>query len=246
MPYTLRPEAKLKRPARYRQTTEEESSTPPEPDSSDQDFSGQDAATQGLSRSNNSATNPNPSGPSSFTINAPHFSSDSPPLFDMSTPPRAAFLGAINPPSPQETRKMAHIKYVKKRTRVEEQPRAPPARDRGARPSRASQRASAPTPEPEPTIIPNRPAAFPSLPANAPPSPPADVTLSGHSMSELMEAMETDDTEQVKMIKDYFSHQYKEGTSSWYADLRRRWDPDMEDSTVRSTFHELYSTHRAT
>ena len=127
---------------------------------------------------------------------------------------------------------MANIKYIKKRSGDGQQPQAAPARDLAMRPSRTSQRAAASAPEPEPTHIPQKPAAFPSLPANAPPSPPLDPTLSGHGMRELMAAMETNDETLMEHIKDHFKIGYEAGTDPWYAALRRRWDPQMVDSKV--------------
>jgi hypothetical protein len=152
----------------------------------------------------------------------------------MSTAHRVALAGASNPSNTPETRKMANVKYVKKRPRDQEQPDAPPVRDRAGR-TRPSQRATAPDTEPEPTFSSSKPAAFPSLSANAPPSPspPAVMTFSGHGMVELMDAMETNDDGRVGSIKRHFDHEYEAGTSPWYADLRSRWDPNTQDSPVR-------------
>lgn len=240
MPYSLRDLAKLKRPARYRHTTDEESTTP-EPTSSDQgtDVSDQDAETysQGLLRTNTAAANPDPSNSSSFTTDAVHFTQNSlsPPF--MSNASHAAPTSASNLPNPQESRKMANIKYVKKRSADGQQPQVAPARDLAMRPSRTSQRAAAPTSEPESTHVPRKPAAFPSLPANAPPLAPMDPTFSGHGVRELMAAMETNDETRMEHIKDHFKIKYEAGTDPWYAALRRRWDPEMVDSKVRETEH---------
>ncbi|KAI4693741.1 uncharacterized protein J4E84_002316 [Alternaria hordeiaustralica] len=125
---------------------------------------------------------------------------------------------------------MANIKYVKKRSGDEQQPQAAPVvRDFAMRPSRTSQRAAASEPEPEPTHVPQKPAAFPSLPANTPP-PPFDPKFSGHGMRELMAAIETGDKTRMEHIKDHFKIEYEAGKDPWYVALRRRWDPKMVDS----------------
>jgi len=128
---------------------------------------------------------------------------------------------------------MANIKYVKKRSGDGQQPQAAPvARDFAMRSSRTSQRAAASDPEPEPAHVPQKPAAFPSLPANAPP-PPFDPKFSGHGMRELMAAIETNDKTRMEHIKGHFKIEYEAGKDPWYVALRRRWDPKMVDSKVR-------------
>ncbi|KAI4927187.1 uncharacterized protein J4E92_006353 [Alternaria infectoria] len=139
---------------------------------------------------------------------------------------------------------MANIKYVKKRSGDEQQPQAAPVvRDFAMRPSRTSQRAAASEPEPEPTHVPQKPAAFPSLPANTPP-PPFDPKFSGHGMRELMAAIETGDKTRMEHIKDHFKIEYEAGKDPWYVALRRRWDPKMVDSKV--TFESLWTSLRQT
>ncbi|KAI4649355.1 hypothetical protein J4E93_003672 [Alternaria ventricosa] len=140
---------------------------------------------------------------------------------------------------------MANIKYVKKSSGDGQQPQAAPVvRDFAMRPSRTSQRAAASDPEPEPTHVPQKPAAFPSLPANAQPSPPFDPKFSGHGMRELMAAIETKDETRMEHIKDHFKIKYEAGKDPWYAALRRRWDPKMVDSKV--TFESLWVSLRQT
>ena len=226
MPYSLRPEAKLKRPARYNETGDLDFSDSPEPKSGNRDSV---IDLDEFSLSDTLTADPSTPEPSSFTTDALHLSQTPPSKMDISGVPRSAIPSTIGIPNPPKSRKMANVKYVKKRRRED----TPPESKRARRTNKAAQRVAASLEdEPSPALSAPRPSAFPSLAGNAPPLPSATVEYTKHGLRELMEAIVDEDDERVRKIKRQFAVEYEVGTGFWYEDLRNSWPPKMEEPAV--------------
>ena len=148
--------------------------------------------------------------------------------------------------------KMANVKFVKtkKRPRADDaQPEhlddTPPPRRPAGRPRKAHRAvtaaASAPAVLPEielaVTFAHPKPAAFPSLPTDRPPSPAPTIAdnFAGNGMREMMDALEKADKETVTAIQRHIDGLYATGTDKWYEELRGRWGKDESDTGVSKT-----------
>lgn len=139
---------------------------------------------------------------------------------------------------------MANTKIVKANPRRTDEHREtepddpPPAGNHTKNPNKISRRnrALALTPK---FAFP-KPAAFPSLPTDAPPpSQPESAATdqsSVHSMKELFEAIESQDQARVAAIKQSIDRMYRESENEWYAELRKRWSPDEVEEIVSTTW----------
>jgi hypothetical protein len=115
---------------------------------------------------------------------------------------------------------MAHVKYVKKPSRENASPETKRARHFN---KTAKRIATSLEDGHSPAFSAPRPAAFPSLTDNAPPSLPVAIELTKHGMRELVEAMDAEDYERVRKIKRQFAAKYEADTSVWYDSLRKNW-----------------------
>ncbi|RAR02046.1 FMI2 protein [Stemphylium lycopersici] len=216
MPYSLRPESSLKLPERYRQVDDEEDNHPPNPRPADNGTAihTQESLLAGPEDLTSFANIYPPPRPSSLTAQHPHFFQPARTDF-VSTTNFTTPTNASSHRQPPERLNMANIKIVRAAPRRSEgedrHHHELSSRSRSGRATKASQRNIAP---PTPTIP--KPAAFPSLPTNVPPSPQAHHQNPGHGMKELFEAMEDDDEERVTATKQYVDRMYQADTSECY------------------------------
>ncbi|KAB2104577.1 hypothetical protein AG0111_0g6535 [Alternaria gaisen] len=191
MPYELRPEAKLKRPARYDESDDSDLSGSPEPRSESRDS----VIDSKVSPPPNTLTvTPGAPNPLTLPTGAPHLSQNPSPEKDKPEVPRATIPNTSDTWRPLKSRGMAHVKYVKKPSRENASPETKRARHF----NKTAKRVATPLEDgPSPAFSAPRPAAFPSLTDNAPPSPPVAIELTKHGMRELVEAMDAEDYERV-------------------------------------------------
>ncbi|CAN9407653.1 unnamed protein product [Alternaria alternata] len=231
MPYELRPEAKLKRPARYDESDDSDLSSPPEPRSEN----GDSVIDSQVSPPPNTLTaTPGAPNPLTLPTGAPHLSPNPSPEKDKPEVPRATIPNTSDPRGPLKSRGMAHVKYVKKPSRENASPETKRARHFN---KTAKRIATSLEDGPSPAFSAPRPAAFPSLTDNAPPSLPVAIELTKHGMRELVEAMDAEDYERVQKIKRQFAAKYEADTSVWYDSLRKNWPTAV-------TFEELWPSIR--
>ena len=232
MPYSLRPENSLKLPQRYRQADDGEDNNPPNPRPADNGTAShtQSSLLAGPENLTSSANIYPPPRPSSLTTQHPRFSQPAGADFvsttDLTTP-----TNVNSHRQPPERLNMANIKIVKAASRRSEgedrHHHDLPSRSRTGRVTKASLRNPAP-----PALTIPKPAAFPSLPTDVPPSPQTYAQNPGYSMKDLFEAMEDDDEERVTAIKQRVDRMYQSDTNEWYAELRGRWAPKQAETTV--------------
>ncbi|RYO69628.1 hypothetical protein AA0113_g4028 [Alternaria arborescens] len=191
MPYELRPEAKLKRPARYDESDDSDLSGSPEPRSESRDSV---IDSQVSPPPNTLTATPGAPNPLTLPTGAPHLSQNPSPEKDKPEVPRATIPNTSDPRRPLKSRGMAHVKHVKKPSRENASPETKRARHF----NKTAKRVATPLEDgPSPAFSAPRPAAFPSLTDNAPPSPPVAIELTKHGMRELAEAMDAEDYERV-------------------------------------------------
>ncbi|CAN9365929.1 unnamed protein product [Alternaria sp. RS040] len=236
MPYELRPETKLKRPARYDESDDSDLSSPPEPRSEN----GDSVIDSQVSPPPNTLTAiPGAPNPLTLPTDAPHLSQNPSPDRDKPEVSRATILNTSDPQRSLKSRGMAHVKYVKKPNRENASPETKRARHF----NKTAKRVATPLEDgPSPAFSLPRPAAFPSLTGNAPPSPPAAIEFTKHGIRELVEAMDAEDYERVRKIKRQFAAKYEVDTSIWYDSLRKNWPTAVTFPTV--TFEELWPSIR--
>jgi hypothetical protein len=242
MSYSLRPGDKLKRPARY----EDELDTSPESGSASHD-----TVTDSHSSPSSAAQTIPPLRHVPARLLSMHSSEFNVPPAIAITPTSPAAQGPYPTPPTRDTdntkgrRKMANVKFIKKRTIADEQQEdehegiPKPARRIGGRPSkvaRAAAAAAATTSANDFTDTvahPRLAAAFPSLSTNAPPSPSVFTgDFAGNAMKELMEALEKGNEDAVTAIKRHVDGLYAKGAEDWYKELRRQWAHDMIKTEV--------------
>ncbi|KAG9195141.1 cytosolic phospholipase A2 [Alternaria panax] len=216
MPYKLRPEAKLKRPARYDNESDDgdfrESSVPR---SGNRDSV---IDLDGFSPSDTSTAKPSAPESSSFTLDAPQFSQK---------------------PPPSKSRNMTDVNNVKKPNGEG----APPESKSARRPNKTARRG--PTlleDEPSPSLSAPGSSAFPSLTGSAPPSPSAAKESTKHGLRELLDAIDNEDHERVRKIKGQFAAKYEAGASPWYDNLKRFWPPTKSHPVLN--FENLWPSIR--
>ncbi|CAN9363769.1 unnamed protein product [Alternaria alternata] len=207
MPYELRPEAKLKRPARYDESDDSDLSGSPEPKSENRDSV---IDSQVSPPPNTLTATPGAPNPLILPTGAPHLSPNPSPEKDKPEVPRATIPNTSDPRRPLKSCGMAHIKYVKKPSRENASPETKRARHFN---KTAKRIATSLEDGPSPAFSAPRPAAFPSLTDNAPPSLPVAIELTKHGMRELVEAMDAEDYERVRKIKRQFAAKYEADTS---------------------------------
>ncbi|CAN9191656.1 unnamed protein product [Alternaria alternata] len=231
MPYELRPEAKLKRPARYDESDDSDLSGSPEPKSENRDSV---IDSQVSPPPNTLTATPGAPKPLILPTGAPHLSPNPSPEKDKPEVPRATIPNTSDPRGPLKSRGMAHVKYVKKPSRENASPETKRARHFN---KTAKRIATSLEDGHSPAFSAPRPAAFPSLTDNAPPSLPVAIELTKHGMRELVEAMDAEDYERVRKIKRQFAAKYEADTSVWYDSLRKNWPTAV-------TFEELWPSIR--
>ncbi|CAN9347870.1 unnamed protein product [Alternaria alternata] len=236
MPYELRPEAKLKRPARYDESDDSDLSGSPEPKSENRDSV---IDSQVSPPPNTLTATPGAPKPLILPTGAPHLSPNPSPEKDKPEVPRATIPNTSDPRGPLKSRGMAHVKYVKKPSRENASPETKRARHFN---KTAKRIATSLEDGHSPAFSAPRPAAFPSLTDNAPPSLPVAIELTKHGMRELVEAMDAEDYERVRKIKRQFAAKYEADTSVWYDSLRKNWPTAVTFPTV--TFEELWPSIR--
>ncbi|CAO2653637.1 Nn.00g030480.m01.CDS01 [Neocucurbitaria sp. VM-36] len=251
MSYNLRPERKLKRPARYSSETGEECGGPSA--STNHNV----AAHSGIEFSHDR----------SVGVAAPRTQHLSPLTSQAPTPLTLAVQGAQATPrtsfklnrssAPKSHRRMPNVRYVRKRS---QRPRVDSHHDYdhdldtpSAR--RPIGRHTTPQTQPVPTsIFPSaKPASFPSLPTDR--RRPEDNLNDGvhHGVRALMRAMEKSDKEGIRTYKyevdsmynnKHFPIHMKEEERQWYAELRQRSNPNSP--TAQITFASLWPSLRQT
>ncbi|EOA86150.1 uncharacterized protein SETTUDRAFT_28548 [Exserohilum turcica Et28A] len=257
MPYSLRSGNKLKRPARYRDESDDkvDSSTHPTSGNRDTDSQSQnDSLTDSMESASTANSTPPPSSftPPAFSFTPPSPLFTHPTVVAPAATTNSSNLSNTSHPPPLQHPKMANTKIVKANPRRTDEHREtepddpPPAGNHTKNPNKISRRnrALALTPK---FAFP-KPAAFPSLPTDAPPpSQPESAATdqsSVHSMKELFEAIESQDQARVAAIKQSIDRMYRESENEWYAELRKRWSPDEVEEIV--TFESLWYSVRNT